>query len=126
MFINNGFDELVGKGKEHLEPSDVNNDICELIERTKALKTYVNKTVAHLDKEKMEKFPTIKDLDDSIDLIVKLVKKYYRIIHADSKELKPVPQRPWKNIFKVPWLPEIEKRRQSSQENTSEGDRNSQ
>ena len=68
------------------------------------LKTYVNKTLAHLDKEKLKKLPTIKDLDDSIDLIVKLVKKYYAIFHAGRVDLQPIPQRPWKNIFEVPWV----------------------
>jgi len=104
-YINRGFEELVGKGKTHIEPADVEEDIKKLIKRTKALKTYVNRTVAHLDKERLKKLPTIEDLDDSIDLIAELVKKYYSIFHAAVIELQPVPQRPWKNIFKIPWLP---------------------
>jgi len=89
-YINRGFDELVGKGKEYIEPLDVKDDISKLNERIEVLKTYVNKTVAHLDREKLEKLPTIKDLDDSIDLIVKLIQKYYAIIHAGTIELQLV------------------------------------
>jgi len=103
-YINKGFDELVGKGKDHIDPADVEKDINELIYKTEVLKSYVNKTVAHLDKEKLKKLPTIKDLDDSIDLLVKLVQKYYAIFHAGGIELQPVPQDPWKNIFEIPWV----------------------
>jgi len=103
-YINIGFDELVGEGKEHIEPADVEDDINKLIRRTEVLTTYVNKTVAHLDKEKLEKLPTVKDLDDSIDLIVKIVQKYYTILRAETIILQPVPQHPWKNIFKVAWI----------------------
>jgi len=108
-YINRGFDELVGEGKKHIEPADVEDDINKLIRRTEVLTTYVNKTVAHLDKENLETLPTIKDLDDSIDLIVKLVQKYYAILHAGTTILQPVPQRPWKSIFNVVWLPKSEK-----------------
>jgi hypothetical protein len=104
-YINYCFDKLVGEGKDYIDPADVEEDIKKLIERTEVLKTYVNKTVAHLDKEKLEKLPTIKDLDDSIDLLVKLVQKYYAIFHAGSIDLQPVLLRLWKNIFKVPWIP---------------------
>ena len=108
-YINIGFDELVGEGKEHIEPADVEDDIKKLVARTEVLNTYVNKTVAHLDKEKLEKLPTVKDLDDSIDLIVKLVQKYHAIFHGETTILQPVPQRPWKNIFNVVWLLKSEK-----------------
>ncbi len=107
-YINIGFDELVGEGKEHIEPADVEDDIKKLVVRTEVLNTYVNKTVAHLDKENLETLPTIKDLDDSIDLIVKLVQKYYAILHAGTTILQPVPQRSWKNIFNVAWNPKSE------------------
>lgn len=107
-YINQFFDELVGVRKDHIDPSDVEDDTNKLIERTEVLKTYVDKTVAHLDKENLETLPTIKDLDDSIDLIVKLVQKYYAILHAGTTKLQPVPQRPWKNIFNVAWNPKSE------------------
>ena len=103
-YINQGLDKLIGKGRDHIDPADVEQDKKILVDRTEVLKTYVNKTLAHLDKEKLKKLPTIKDLDDSIDLIVKLVQKYYAIFHAGGVDLQPVPQRPWKNIFEVPWV----------------------
>ena len=103
-YINQCFDKLVGEGKNHIDPTDVEEDTKRLIERTEVLKTYVNKTVAHIDKEKLKKLPTIKDLDDSVDLLVEIVQKYYAIFHAGSIDLQPIPQLPWKNIFKVPWV----------------------
>lgn len=104
-YINQCFDKLVGEGKDHIDPADVEGDIKRLIKITEVLRTYVNKTVAHFDKEKLKKLPKIKDLDDSIDLLVELVQKYFAIFHAGSIDLQPVPQLPWKNIFKVPWIP---------------------
>ena len=112
-YINQCFDKLVGEGKDHIDPTDVEGDIKRLIERTEVLRTYVNKTIAHLDKEKLKKLPTIKNLDDSVDLLDELVQKYYAIFHAGSIILQPVPQLPWKNIFKVPWLPPDRKRQLS-------------
>jgi hypothetical protein len=103
-YINLCFDKLVGKANEHINPADVNNDINKLIKRTEVLKTYVNNIVAHLDKAKLEKLPTIGDLDDAINLITELVQKYYAIFHAAWVEPQPIPQVPWKNIFKVPWI----------------------
>jgi hypothetical protein len=102
-YINNCFDELVGKGKNHIDSASVEKDIKVLIEGTKNLKKYVNKIVAHLDEKGLKELPTIKVLDDAIDLIVKIVQKYYAIFYAGRVELEPVPQVPWKNIFNIPW-----------------------
>lgn len=103
-YINGCFDKLVGKGKSHIDPKDVEKDIQLLLKiRADKLVTYVNKTIAHLDKNKIKKIPTIKDLDDSLGLFEKLVKKYYAIFHAGGIKLLPIPQVPWKNIFEIPW-----------------------
>jgi len=104
-YINGCFDRLVGKGKSYIDPEDVEKDIELLLKiRADKLVTYVDKTIAHLDKKKIKKIPTIKDLDDSIDLLEKLVQKYYPIFHAASIGLLPKEQVPWKNIFKIPWI----------------------
>lgn len=104
-YINECFDRLVGKGKDYIDPKDMEKDIELLLKiRADRLITYANKTIAHLDKKKIKKIPTIKDLDDSIDLLEKLVQKYSAIFHAASIGLLPIAQIPWKNIFKIPWI----------------------
>jgi len=106
FYINEQFDRLVGKGKNYIDPDDVDKDIQSLEKiRANELITYVNKTIAHLDKKKIEKVPRIKDLDDSIDLLEELVQKYYGIFYAGGISLLPIPQIPWKDIFKISWIP---------------------
>lgn len=106
-YINLCFEKLVGKGKEYIDPLEIQKDINVLIldEKYNRIEEYINKRIAHIDRSKIKKIPTIKDLDWCIDYLEKLYIKYYALFYAASYEtLVPIPQYPWKNIFKIPWI----------------------
>lgn len=66
---------------EHIDPSVVYADIGNLIFYTKDIKKFRNKRVAHRDKNKNIKFDIDFDtLNNAIDLIEKLIKKYYLLL----------------------------------------------
>lgn len=106
-YINQCFDELVGENKEHIDPRDVQKDIQLLNKKYKRLKYYIDKRIAHTDKDKITKLPKIKDLDDCINYLEELVIKYSAIFHANQIDgLEPRLQYRWKNIFRIPWVAE--------------------
>ncbi|MCG7852712.1 MAG: hypothetical protein MIO92_09335 [Methanosarcinaceae archaeon] len=104
-YVNNCFDEIVGKGKDFIDPTEVDSDIKSLNETAESLKVYATKTLAHAgnDAESIKTLPTIKDLDDSIDLFEKTLNKYYALLNAGGIELPKVAQVPWKEVFLKPW-----------------------
>jgi hypothetical protein len=104
-YINDCFDKLVGKGKESLDSADIALDIDQINEIAKALKVYSNKTIAHAgkDAESIETLPTIKDLNDSIDMFERMLNKYYGILNAGGIELPKFAQVAWESVFLIPW-----------------------
>lgn len=109
-YINGCFDKLIGKGKDYIDPEGVQKDICSLCEiRADSLINYVNKTIAHYDKKKIKRLPTVADLNKSIDLLENLVEKYHAIFYAEVIDLLPRQQDPWKHIFEIPWIPKKKK-----------------
>lgn len=104
-FINQGFDNAVGKGRNSLDQSDIAKDIEDLKAVAEPLRIYATKTLAHADRnaDSIETLPTIRDLNDSIDLIERVYKKYYFLLNAGSIVFPEVAQIPWKEIFLKPW-----------------------
>jgi len=104
-YINLCFNKLVSEGKDSLDSADIDKDISCLNETAQSLKVYATKTLAHAgrDAESIKTLPTIKDLDDSIDLFEKMLNKYYGILNAGGIELPKVAQVLWKEIFLKPW-----------------------
>lgn len=104
-YINQCFDQLVGKGKESLDRADVTEDIKSLENAAKTLREYANKTIAHAgkDAESIKTLPTIKDLDGPIALFERVFNKYYGLAKAGGIQFPKVAQVPWKKIFLKPW-----------------------
>ena len=105
-YINKCFDDIVGKGKDFIDPAEIENDIQRLNTTAESLKVYATKTLAHAGKDakSIKILPTIKDLDDSIDLFEKMLNKYYALLNAGGIGLPKVAQVPWKEIFLKPWI----------------------
>ncbi len=105
-FADRDFDEFAGKEGNHVDPSLVKKDFENLKEKAKELEKYADKRIAHLDKRKPKTIPKFKDVDDCIDFLEELMKKYYLLFHAKSLlSILPVYQYDWKAIFREPWLP---------------------
>ena len=104
-YKNGSFDKLAGPGRDHVDPAVVEAEIADLRTKTDELRKYVNKRVAHYDKAHFGRFPTFQDLDDAIDYLEVLLKRYmnlFRAIHLGSA--LPVWQYDWKKVFRYPWI----------------------
>lgn len=104
-YINAGFDSEVGKGNDALDGSAVAKDIEGLGAVAKTLCAYTNKIIAHADRnaDSIRTLPTIRDLNDSMDLIEKVFNKYFYLLNAANITFPTAAQVPWKEIFLKPW-----------------------
>jgi len=108
-----GFMEGIGKGDfeehfgpgEHLDTSIVQDDLDELIEKTKEIKRYRNKRIAHRDRNNKLVFDVnFNDLDEAIETVRKITSKYYLLLKQGGNDLIPVDQTDWQEILTVPWI----------------------
>lgn len=104
------FDKLAGKGQSCISTAMIQQDLALLQTKYAAIKPFANKRIAHYDQKAFHEVPTWKELDDCLDLLETLLKKYLSMFRAEI-HLFIVPKRQfeWKKIFWVPW---IEKQKQ--------------
>jgi hypothetical protein len=79
----------------------------QLQNKTKAIRTWVTKEVAHYDQQtgKFAEGLTFADLNAAIDLVAAVFRRYALLIQA--VDVLPVPiTQPWAGVFRVPWLPD--------------------
>jgi len=104
QFAHARFDLLVANGATHIDPGAVQGELKALRDGTGEVTRYGTKRVAHFDETALAKVPTFKELDDALDLIMKLFVRYLRLLRGlDYKE--PVWTYDWKAIFREPWIP---------------------
>lgn len=83
----------------------VKGDMDRLFETTNRCIEYTDKGVAHIDRRGIEAIPTFSELDECIDFLEELLKKYTYLMKAiDNDSFLPVYQYDWKEIFYVPWI----------------------
>jgi len=105
-FADRDFDRFAGKVKCHVDPDLVKSDLKNFKDKVKKCEKYADQRVAHIDKRAMKNIPTHKNLDDCIDLLEELMKKYYLLFRAKSLvSILPIFQYDWKAIFRERWLP---------------------
>ena len=103
--LNERFDRLVGDGVPTLTQVDVERDLMRLDEAAQEVQTFVNKTIAHRDRKGIRVEATWEQLNDAVDLLEELVRRYNELLDAgQSPRLVPVWQYDWKAVFRIPWL----------------------
>jgi len=106
-FVSRDFDKFAGKIGNHVDPELIKLDFEELKSKAQKCEKYADRRVAHFDKQPMSNIPTFEDLDNCIDVLEKLLKKYYLLFRAGSlASILPVSQNKydWKAIFKEAWI----------------------
>ena len=98
------FDEIVGGGRDYINPEMVSNDLEQLGDKAQNIKGYVNKRIAHFDKYPPRELPTFKEVDECLELFEDLLKKYLLIFRAATYEILPIRNYDWKQIFREPWI----------------------
>jgi hypothetical protein len=98
------FDKIIGRGKDYIDTEMVTEDLAQLEGKTKNIKKFVDKRIAHLDKHPHRELPTFKEVNDCLDLFKDLLQKYLLIFRAATYEILPVRDYDWKQIFREPWI----------------------
>jgi AbiU2 len=105
------FDRYVGAGREHIDPAVVQQEINDLKIKTGKLTTYVNHRIAHHNKHEFTDIPQYSDLDEAIDFLGELYKRYHLIFRCssiDDSNFLPPWGYDWKKVFRYPWLDKSE------------------
>src|SRR6266581_3240166 len=122
------FDEIAGPNQQYINTAMVDEDIKKLEDTTKNLQTYINQEITHIrDKSVgsvpiLPRLPTFADLDECLDLLERLLRKYRFLFYSTMEDILPVFLSDWTHIFREPWVspgspvPEPKERRRTRQE----------
>jgi len=83
----------------------INNDIEKLLQASQAIEDYVDKRLAHTDKREIKVMPSPNEIDECINLIKDLHKKYNSALKGEDVELMPAIY-DWTDIFHIQWIQE--------------------
>jgi hypothetical protein len=102
-----GYAEFADASGDHLDRARVRGDLDTLETATASVKAYANKRIAHLDyKADLSALPlTFGDLDNAIDAVGALMRKYYGLRHPGESLAFVTPWlgEPWLIAFKHAW-----------------------
>jgi len=103
------FDEWSGPGGSHVDPATVRTDRDQLVDVCKAVKHYVDKSVAHRDRmpDSHLNVPTWGELDRAIDTLDGTTCKCIRLLRREAfvRGLLPTWQYDWQKVFETAWKP---------------------
>lgn len=100
---NTTFDDF---GIDYIDAHKVASDASKFLKSAEICETYADKRLAHFDKKGPGEIPTHKNIDETIDILEELVKKYYLLLTARGlAQVLPFIQYDWKAVFNHPWLP---------------------
>jgi hypothetical protein len=104
---NQSFDKFAGEGKSYIDPSLVASDLSTIQEKAKNLHRYANKRIAHFDRGEFTELPTFNELNECLDSLESILKKYMLLFRAVAyTRVLPVWQYDWKAIFRESWISE--------------------
>lgn len=98
------FDGLAGSGAPHIDPKNVLEDLRNMEDKASKIRKFANKRIAHFGKSSFQDFPTFGDLDECLDLLEELLKKYMLLLRAQGGDILPSFLYDWKKIFRYPWI----------------------
>ncbi|HET6203295.1 MAG TPA: hypothetical protein VFI25_10890 [Planctomycetota bacterium] len=103
---NREFDRLAGSGHPSVDPDTIARDRSILGQKAEGIVRYVNRKIAHRDRRNLDRLPTFAELDDCLEYLFELVKKYLLLFRCATFEVLPVWQFDWTAIFRQPWIEE--------------------
>lgn len=103
-------EQYAGEVGNHLDPAIPAADVEALREGAEQVAGYVDRHLAHSDVDPAPMLPKFSDLDQAIDTVGTLFKKYANLLTASSwAMLEPEPQHDWLAIFRRSWTPTASK-----------------
>jgi len=102
------FDKYTEPGGQHVNLEGLARDLQMLDEDTQLIKTFTDKWVAHLDKNRETiEMPTFGDLDTALDVVDKVWCKYKELLTCSAPETqKPAIPEDWEAPLLHPWIVE--------------------
>jgi hypothetical protein len=109
MLADSDYDQLIDRGVVEPRATSVQAEIGDLLSKANAIRHDVERRVARYDTRGVqEPLPTFNDLDECLETLQRLIKKYKILLTGSSvSELLPVIQYDWKAIFYFPWISRI-------------------
>lgn len=105
------FDKLAGKGRSHPTKDQIDRDIKKLQRAAHRIKRYVDTHVAHYDRRPQRKVPTFRGLDEALDALGGVFRKYNSLLRAQARaRMEPTFQYDWTVIFTLAWRPQTRSR----------------
>jgi HEPN superfamily AbiU2-like protein len=99
------FDRLIGEGRRHIDPAQVQSEIEEIEKRSKKIIDYVDRQIAHKDKQGVSEVPNHNDIDEALKYLGELLKRYWLIFRGSTlMSVLPTFQYNWTEIFTLPWI----------------------
>lgn len=99
------FDRLAEPGAAHIDPAVPTDELAKLEGLAARIRKYANKRIAHFDKSDFKALPTYAKLDDCLDYLEELLKRYLLLFRAQAyATIVPVWQYDWKQVFRMPWI----------------------
>jgi hypothetical protein len=106
------FDRFADPGAPFISSARVGQDIATLAAVTEKVNAFTTKTLAHRDDRITAKMPPLQpitwhDLDDTIDTVGRIHKKYYSLRHPGESlgSLTPFKSLEWLQMFEIAWMP---------------------
>lgn len=99
------FNKFSDRSGRHIDPNIVTADLRLLRTKASRCERFADMRVAHFDKRALKNPPIFNDLDECIDYLEQLLKKYTLIFRATClASVLPTWQYDWKEIFLFPWI----------------------
>jgi hypothetical protein len=97
------FEHCAGKG-ESFDSRIAEADLQDLLKLSQNIRKLANREVAHRSKNKSPTKVTFQEVDDCINKLKELARKYILLFTAASNEMEPAILDNWESIFNRPWF----------------------
>jgi hypothetical protein len=99
------FQSVTGPDGRTVDPRLLRRHLRELLRTLHRVHVFVDKNVAHRDRRRMRRLPTYDDLNECVDVIIKLAGELSVLLKAESTTVVPSIPYNWTKPFRVAWLP---------------------
>jgi hypothetical protein len=102
------YDKHVGKNSTELDKGKVQQEIDELLAKSKTIHHYADRTIAHYDARGLydEPVPTFLELEECLRFLQELVLKYLLLLKGGApRSLSVSLTCDWKAVLRIPWIP---------------------
>jgi hypothetical protein len=103
-FGNRDFDKLAGVDREYIDPKILDSDIIGLKLKAEKIKEVANKMIAHIDEDDFKDCLSQDEIEDCLDYLEALLKKYLSLFRATDYDIIPVFQFDWLRVLREPWI----------------------